>query len=186
VARDEIADVNDACLVRCDREGFLSYPGVTDHNILLVETLAAPVHHEVRARLAEAGLLGRRQIRHNAEVVRRPDAGNGEIECKGAAGNVQRRPMLAASHEDVVDPAAALEWHLAGDDERVPRREGMPRLSRPRRLPRVRVADTRPLRLWRPVQKRMLPESGMASKSRVASSLSPTRLTPTVILCFVS
>jgi hypothetical protein len=39
VARDEIADVDDACLVRCDREGFLSYPGVTDHNILLVETL---------------------------------------------------------------------------------------------------------------------------------------------------
>ena len=58
--------------------------------------------------MGEALRISCREVRHDAEVVARPDPTDRFVENPCAFGDVQRGPVVTASDQDVVDATAAL------------------------------------------------------------------------------
>jgi hypothetical protein len=86
----------------------------------------------------------------HAEMVAGPDTAYRAVEDAPAGGNVERGPVIATAHEDVVDTASGLERHLTVHqrvterrDQWVSRCKRVAKLARVHALPGVPVADTR-------------------------------------------
>jgi len=89
-------------------------------------------------------------VRHDepgeyAEMVAGPDSVDRFIEHPGAFEDVQAGSMYPRADEDVVDPAAEFEGHLASADQRVARVEGVARIPRMDGRPGVPVGDAQPV-----------------------------------------
>src|SRR5215203_2896815 len=96
--------------------------------------------HSVLVQLQRLG-WGRGQVGHDAEVVARPHAPDGLVEGVGAGGDVERRPVVGAADQDVVDPPAPLQRPGTVGDQWVAGGEGVAWLARVEVLPGVAVAD---------------------------------------------
>jgi hypothetical protein len=86
-------------------------------------------------------MVGEGEPGEHSEVVARPNAVDRLVEHCAAVGDVQARTVDAAAYEDVIDPTAELEGHLAGSDQRVRWREGCTGICRMDGRPGVSVAD---------------------------------------------
>jgi hypothetical protein len=96
-------------------------------------------------------MVGEGEPIQHAEVVARPDAVDRLVEHCAAVGDVQARTVDAAAYEDVIDPTAEFEGHLAGSDQRVRRRFWQARLEL-----------VRPL-VERAIQRKAIPASSATS-----------------------
>ena len=124
-------------------------PWAKDHSPKLLEGAFRELRRldavlESRSECSRAGRSPRRcrdcQFRNDAEMVAGPDTAYRAVEDAPAGGNVERGPVIATAHEDVVDTASGLERHLTVHHQRVTERpdQWVSRCKRVAKLARVR------------------------------------------------